>query len=200
MANICEITYVLGGSPAVVKDFIGTIDSLIQKCNRAAFSDIATAYDINIQQEGLDARGYVFGHDDIYIDDNGKAKVVFYTESKWTDCDKLYNRIKDNLGGVTLSYIALEPGCELFDIHDEDEDFIDKECVVDCYGGIDDIFGGEDMFDTTTYEDAISDWFNLMSKVRPKNKTYEELINIINNYNEYSCDDAFYKIHPLHEV
>jgi hypothetical protein len=56
------------------------------------------------------------------------------------------------------------------------------------------------MFDTTTYEDAISDWFNLMGKVRPKNKTYEELINIINNYNDYGCDDAFYKIHPLHEV
>lgn len=200
MANICETTYILGGSPAIVKDFIGTIDSLIQKYNRAEFSDIAAAYDINIQEERLDTRGYVFGHDDIYIDDNGKTKVMFYTESKWADCDNLYNRIKENLGDVTLSYIALEPGNGLFNKHDEDNDFIDKECVVDCYGGMDDIFGGEDLFDTTTYEDAISDWFNLMGKNQPKNMSYDELINIINSYDEYISDDIFYNIYPLHEV
>lgn len=202
MANICDTTYVLGGSPAVVKDFIGTIDALVQKNrdNVADLDDLAKAYDIDAYAEKLDARGYVLYHDDMTIDDNGKAKVVFHTESKWAACSALFDRIKDNLGDVTLSYLEIESGCEIFTKHDEDDDFIDDECFVDVYGGDNDVFDGEGYSDTTTFEDAVDDWFKVMNIERPHNKSYDELIEFINDYEDYDDEDAFYQIHPLEVV
>lgn len=193
MANICETIYILKGEKSIISDFAGTVDAVAAKNRGHVFlSDLAEAFGIDVEYEGVDARGE-FNDYDISL---AGTQMTFYTYSKWVDCQELFDMIKEKLGDVTLSYLAVEPGNEVFHKHDEDNDFVDDECYV-CTGGP--TFEDEEE-QSTNIVMAVDNWFGIMGLDRPEGSTYMDLVDYINDYEDYKDEDDFYSIGIFREL
>ena len=86
------------------------------------------------------------------------------------------------------SHTVCECGCEVYYVHDEG-DFFPEEVAVSSSGepfedACDDIY--------TTLKDAINDWCEKMN-VKQGERTDEEMMNFINEY-EYDDDDTYFYI------
>ena len=193
MANICETIYILKGEKSIISDFAGTVDAVAAKNRGHVFlGDLAEAFGIDAEHECIDTRGE-FGDYDISLDG---TEMTFYIYSKWADLRELFDMIKEKLGEVSLSYIAVETGCELFDKHDEDDDFIDCEVYVSAGGPTFD----DNEEQATSVVMAVDDWFGIMGIERPKDMDYSELVDFINDYEDYDDECDFYNIYYFENV
>ena len=193
MANICETIYILKGDKSVISDFAGTIDAVAAKNRGHVFlADFAETFGIDVERENVDARGE-FGDYDISLEG---TQMTFYTYSKWVDCKELFDMIKEKLGDVSLSYLAVETGNEVFNKHDEDDDFVDDECYV-CAGGSTFEDEGEHSMNIVM---AVDNWFDIMGLDRPEGLTYMDLVDYINDYEGYKDEDDFYSIGIFQEL
>jgi hypothetical protein len=185
-----ETFYTIGGSNEVVKYFNDTIQLLQKECNEedVNLDLIAREYGINMTPSEDQVIGdYEFDKDlnkikFISISDDGSDRDFF---------DLLKAKLQ-KIGHVTMSYIVIDPEYDVFVKHDEDNDYPNDECYVT--GFID----GAEYFENDffgTIENAIENWFDIMNRKRPKNKTNDELVDFINDYNNYKDDEFYYEIH-----
>ena len=100
----------------------------------------------------------------------------------------LFDEINNALGGdLSISYREIEPGCDIFCVHDEG-DFFPEECCVSSSGEpFKDVC--EDVYETLA--DAIKEWCS-KTGIEQGNRTDEEMVDFINDYEYLAAATYFY--------
>lgn len=192
MANTCDTTYKITGSRKAVKDLWHVLQDMSAGSKNIWLSDLADYYGIDWQKKGISVRGHIYHsnlesrpEDDFYL-------LTIDTESAWTGCHDFFHAVSDVLWGeLTISYREIEPGCDIFYVHDE-ADFFPEECVVDSSGApFDDVYAEP----YATIDEAIDDWCR-KTGIGRDGRSRDEMLDFIGDY-EYDDDDVYYYIHPL---
>lgn len=191
MANTCFTTYRVTGSRKAVMDLWTKIDGLKKEERRAWLFRLAEIYGIDYEARRISVRGDVLNAQ-MEGETSGDCLLSFDTQTAWTACTDLFKAINRKLDGeLSISYMEIEPGCEVFYIHDEGN-FFPERCYVSAYGGP---FGEdcEDVYDTVS--DAVDLWCSRTGQKRGE-RSLEEMVDFINAY-EYEEDDVYYYIHEF---
>ena len=188
MANICDIQYKVTGEPKAVKDLWNTLQKLGVNGNDISLYLLAEHYGIDYEKKGISVRGYIYWADFEEDKDTGYCLLSFDTESAWSSCDMLFNEINNALGGgLSINYREIEPGCDIFYVHDEC-DFFPEECCVSSSGKpFEDVC--EDVYETLA--DAIKEWCS-KTGIEQGDRTDEEMVDFINDYEYLAADPYFY--------
>ena len=96
---------------------------------------------------------------------------------------------------LSISYQEVEPGCEIFCVHDEGDYFPDV-CIA-YMGG--EPFDGHCEEPFRSLSDAINYWCKAVGEVRDKSLSEREYIDYINNY-KYEDGDTYFRIYEFEEV
>ena len=188
MANICDTQYKVTGEPEAVRDLWNTLQKLGVNGNDISLYLLAEHYGIDYEKKGISVRGYIYWADFEEDKDTGYCLLSFDTESAWSSCDMLFNEINNALGGgLSINYREIEPGCDIFYVHDEC-DFFPEECCVSSSGKpFEDVC--EDVYETLA--DAIKEWCS-KTGIEQGNRTDEEMVDFINDYEYLAADTYFY--------
>lgn len=133
MANLCSTSYRVTGTKKAVMDLCHAIMDLSQNGEkRLELAKLADYYGIEWQKKHIHVRGTIL---DCGLDTNGDEYILsIETETAWSGCHDLFNAINEILWDeLSISYCEIEPGCDLFYVHDE-ADFFPEECVIDSDG------------------------------------------------------------------
>ena len=91
---------------------------------------------------------------------------------------------------LSISWREVEPGCDIFYTHDEN-DFFPEECYVTAYGELfEDCEGAY-----STFGDAIKLWCE-KTGVSQDGRSEQKMIDFINEY-EYEAEDTNFCINPI---
>lgn len=193
MANSCDTTYKIKSSKERINSLWEGMNELEVNSSYTPLISVAEKFKVN--HKGMSLRGSITCvNEPEYIGEDAVLTVV--TETAWTGCHELFNAINETMNQeLSISYCEIEPGCEVYNIHDEENFFPDIH-IVDCCG---DTFDGcyEETYESA--EDAVADWCKCM-EIDPaslNSKTTEEKVSYINNY-EYDDDDTYFKIHRFY--
>ena len=188
MANICDTQYKVTGEPKAVKDLWNTLQKLGVNGNDISLYLLAEHYGIDYEKKGISVRGYIYWADFEEDKDTDYCLLSFDTESAWSSCDMLFDEINNALGGdLSISYREIEPGCDIFYVHDEG-DFFPEECCVSSSGEpFKDVC--EDVYETLA--DAIKEWCS-KTGIEQGNRTDDEMVDFINYYEYLAADTYFY--------
>lgn len=177
-------TYRVTGSLKAVKDLWNTIQTLRQG-DILRLDQLAEHYGIDYEAKGISVRGFIYGASLV----PEKGLVRFDTETAWNACDELFEAVNEALDwGLSMSYREIEPGMDVFYVHDEGG-FFPELCYVSACGGP---FGEETEGVYPTVEDAISLWCRLTGIGRGE-RSEKEMRTFINEY-EYSEEDTYFYI------
>lgn len=192
MANNCDTTYKITGTKKAVMDFWHALQDMGEKSSNIYLSDIADYYGIDWKKKGISVRGHIY-----FSDLTSKPEENFYlltvnTDTAWSGCHELFHEINKVLWDeLSISYLEIEPGCDIYCVHDEG-DFFTEECAVSCDGEpFEDIWYA--LFDTI--DSAIEYWCDKTGESR-NGRTQEEMLKFIEQY-EYEFDDTYFYINPL---
>lgn len=186
MANRCYTDYTIVGEKKAVKNLYNAITKLLKDSTPPTvwLSDLAEHYDIT--DEHISTRGCIRDVWHFFTDSHYQYILSFTTDTAWCGCHDLFKAINKKLGGgLSINYREVEPGCEIFVIHDKDNFYPEKYCVSAGEGVFEDF--GEQYFETV-YE-VIRCWCDAMGE-KQEDRTDEEMLEYIEDY-EYEGDEFF---------
>jgi hypothetical protein len=189
MANNCDTTYKIVGSKRAIDNLWHTLSETFEgNGHDIRLYKLAEHYGIDYEQRCISVRGHIY-----YIERDCQDVITICTDTAWTGCHDLFYAINEVLDDeLSISYMEIEPGMEIFCVHDEDG-FFGEECILYADGEIFDYQCG-DLFDTI--ECAINFWCERMGKERDMSLSQKQYLDMINKY-EYDDADTYFNLYTF---
>ena len=192
MANNCDTIYKITGTRKAVNDLWTTLNNMDVNSKDVWLDDLAKHYGIDYKKKHISVRGHIYYSAFESDEENDRYVLTIETDTAWTGCHELFRAISEVLWDeLNINYREIEPGCEIFAVHDE-ENFFPEECCVTSYGEPFDVTY-EDIYDTVS--DAISEWCLIMGESRDS-RSDDEMLEYIDNY-EYEDEDTYFNIYKF---
>lgn len=189
MANNCDTTYKIVGSKIAVDNLWHTLSETFEgNGHDISLYKLAEHYGIDYEKRCISVRGHIY-----YIERDCQDVITICTDTAWTGCHDLFYAINKVLDyELSISYMELEPGMEIFCIHDEDN-FFGEECILYADGELFD-YQYEELFNTI--DDAINFWCERMGKERDMSLSQKQYLDMINKY-EYDDADTYFNLYTF---
>ena len=188
MANTCDTSYKVIGSPKAVKKLWNTLLEMEVNSKNVYLYELAERYGIDYEKKGISVRGFIYWAEFEEKESDDYCLLSFDTETAWTACDLFFDELNKALGGeLSISYREIEPGCDIYFVHDECGWF-PEECCVSSSGepfeeSCSDVF--------STVKDAINEWCTKMN-IEQGERTDAEMLEYISEYDYDDLDTYFY--------
>lgn len=188
MANTCDTSYKVIGSPKVVKKLWNTLQEMEVNSKNVYLYELAERYGIDYKKKGISVRGFIYWAEFEEKESDDYCLLSFDTETAWSACDLFFDELNKALGGeLSISYREIEPGCDIYFVHDECGWF-PEECCVSSSGepfeeSCSDVF--------STVKDAINEWCTKMN-IEQGERTDAEMLEYISEYDYDDLDTYFY--------
>ena len=188
MANTCDTSYKVIGSPKAVKKLWNTLQEMEVNSKNVYLYELAERYGIDYEKKGISVRGFIYWAEFEEKESDDYCLLSFDTETAWSACDLFFDELNKALGGeLSISYREIEPGCDIYFVHDECGWF-PEECCVSSSGepfeeSCSDVF--------STVKDAINEWCTKMNIEQGK-RTDAEMLEYISEYDYDDLDTYFY--------
>jgi hypothetical protein len=150
--------------------------------------ELAERYGIDCEKKGISVRGFIYWAEFEEKESDDYCLLSFDTETAWSACDLFFDELNKALGGeLSISYREIEPGCDIYFVHDECGWF-PEECCVSSSGepfeeSCSDVF--------STVKDAINEWCTKMN-IEQGERTDAEMLEYISEYDYDDLDTYFY--------
>lgn len=188
MANTCDTSYKVIGSPKAVKKLWNTLQEMEVNSKNVYLYELAERYGIDYEMKGISVRGFIYWAEFEEKESDDYCLLSFDTETAWSACDLFFDELNKALGGeLSISYREIEPGCDIYFVHDECGWF-PEECCVSSSGepfeeSCSDVF--------STVKDAINEWCTKMN-IEQGERTDAEMLEYISEYDYDDLDTYFY--------
>ena len=188
MANTCDTSYKVIGSPKEVKKLWNTLLEMEVNSKNVYLYELAERYGIDYEKKGISVRGFIYWAEFEENESDDYCLLSFDTETAWSACDLFFDELNKALGGeLSISYREIEPGCDIYFVHDECGWF-PEECCVSSSGepfeeSCSDVF--------STVKDAINEWCTKMN-IEQGERTDAEMLEYISEYDYDDLDTYFY--------
>lgn len=188
MANTCDTSYKVIGSPKAVKKLWNTLQEMEVNSKNVYLYELAERYGIDYEKKGISVRGFIYWAEFEEKESDDYCLLSFDTETAWSACDLFFDELNKALGGeLSISYREIEPGCDIYFVHDECGWF-PEECCVSSSGepfeeSCSDVF--------FTVKDAINEWCTKMN-IEQGERTDAEMLEYISEYDYDDLDTYFY--------
>lgn len=188
MANTCDTSYKVIGSPKAVKKLWNTLQEMEVNSKNVYLYELAERYGIEYEKKGISVRGFIYWAEFEEKESDDYCLLSFDTETAWSACDLFFDELNKALGGeLSISYREIEPGCDIYFVHDECGWF-PEECCVSSSGepfeeSCSDVF--------STVKDAINEWCTKMN-IEQGERTDAEMLEYISEYDYDDLDTYFY--------
>lgn len=188
MANTCDTSYKVIGSPKAVKKLWNTLKEMEVNSKNVYLYELAERYGIDYEKKGISVRGFIYWAEFEEKESDDYCLLSFDTETAWSACDLFFDELNKALGGeLSISYREIEPGCDIYFVHDECGWF-PEECCVSSSGepfeeSCSDVF--------STVKDAINEWCTKMN-IEQGERTDAEMLEYISEYDYDDLDTYFY--------
>lgn len=188
MANTCDTSYKVIGSPKAVKKLWNTFQEMEVNSKNVYLYELAERYGIDYEKKGISVRGFIYWAEFEEKESDDYCLLSFDTETAWSACDLFFDELNKALGGeLSISYREIEPGCDIYFVHDECGWF-PEECCVSSSGepfeeSCSDVF--------STVKDAINEWCTKMN-IEQGERTDAEMLEYISEYDYDDLDTYFY--------
>lgn len=188
MANTCDTSYKVIGSPKVVKKLWNTLQEMEVNSKNVYLYELAERYGIDYQKKGISVRGFIYWAEFEEKESDDYCLLSFDTETAWSACDLFFDELNKVLGGeLSISYREIEPGCDIYFVHDECGWFPEECCVSSSGEPFEESCG--DVF--STVKDAINEWCTKMN-IEQGERTDAEMLEYISEYEYDDLDTYFY--------
>lgn len=191
MANTCDTAYKLYGSKESINSIWNVLTEMGIEEDIVWLWDLAEHCGIDYEERGYSVRGNIWSATCPETEDEISTMVI-RTETAWVGCHEVVRAIIEKAGGedISISYMEIEPGCEVFCIHDE-QDFFPFEYYATASGIFEDIEGVY-----TTMDEAIEAWAEAADQERLSDNN--EMMKVIERFNEEHMDDGdYFKIYEF---
>ena len=188
MANTCDTSYKVIGSPKAVKKLWNTLQEMEVNSKNIYLYELAERYGIDYKKKGISVRGFIYWAEFEEKESDDYCLLSFDTETAWSACDLFFDELNKALGGeLSISYREIESGCDIYFVHDECGWF-PEECCVSSSGepfeeSCSDVF--------STVKDAINEWCTKMN-IEQGERTDAEMLEYISEYDYDDLDTYFY--------
>ena len=188
MANTCDTSYKVIGSPKEVKKLWNTLQEMEVNSKNVYLYELAERYGIDYEKKGISVRGFIYWAEFEEKESDDYCLLSFDTETAWSACDLFFDELNKALGGeLSISYREIEPGCDIYFVHGECGWF-PEECCVSSSGepfeeSCSDVF--------STVKDAINEWCTKMN-IEQGERTDAEMLEYISEYDYDDLDTYFY--------
>ena len=184
MANTCDTSYKVIGSPKAVKKLWNTLQEMEVNSKNVYLYELAERYGIDYKKKGISVRGFIYWAEFEEKESDDYCLLSFDTETAWSACDLFFDELNKALGGeLSISYREIEPGCDIYFVHDECGWFPEECCVSSSGEPFEESCG--DVF--STVKDAINEWCTKMN-IEQGERTDAEMLEYIS---EYDYDDLY---------
>lgn len=188
MANTCDTSYKVIGSPKAVKKLWNTLQEMEVNSKNVYLYELAERYGIDYQKKGISVRGFIYWAEFEEKESDDYCLLSFDTETAWSACDLFFDELNKVLGGeLSISYREIEPGCDIYFVHDECGWFPEECCVSSSGEPFEESCG--DVF--STVKDAINEWCTKMN-IEQGERTDAEMLEYISEYDYDDLDTYFY--------
>ena len=188
MANTCDTSYKVIGSPKEVKKLWNTLLEMEVNSKNVYLYELAERYGIDYEKKGISVRGFIYWAEFEEKESDDYCLLSFDTETAWSACDLFFDELNKALGGeLSISYREIEPGCDIYFVHDECGWFTDECCVSSSGEPFEESCG--DVF--STVKDAINEWCTKMN-IEQGERTDAEMLEYISEYDYDDLDTYFY--------
>ena len=188
MANTCDTSYKVIGSPKAVKKLWNTLQEMEVNSKNVYLYELAERYGIDYQKKGISVRGFIYWAEFDEKESDDYCLLSFDTETAWSACDLFFDELNKALGGeLSISYREIEPGCDIYFVHDECGWFPEECCVSSSGEPFEESCG--DVF--STVKDAINEWCTKMN-IEQGERTDAEMLEYISEYEYDDLDTYFY--------
>lgn len=188
MANTCDTSYKVIGSPKAVKKLWNTLQEMEVNSKNVYLYELAERYGIDYQKKGISVRGFIYWAEFEEKESDDYCLLSFDTETAWSACDLFFDELNKALGGeLSISYREIEPGCDIYFVHDECGWFPEECCVSSSGEPFEESCG--DVF--STVKDAINEWCTKMN-IEQGERTDAEMLEYISEYEYDDLDSYFY--------
>ena len=188
MANTCDTSYKVIGSPKAVKKLWNTLQEMEVNSKNVYLYELAERYGIDYEKKGISVRGFIYWAEFEEKESDDYCLLSFDTETAWSACDLFFDELNKAFDGeLSISYREIEPGCDIYFVHDECGWF-PEECCVSSSGepfeeSCSDVF--------STVKDAINEWCTKMN-IEQGERTDAEMLEYISEYDYDDLDTYFY--------
>lgn len=193
MANICDTTYQMLGSKKSIESLWKVLSEMEVNTKNLWLGDIAEHCGIDYKELKYDVRGEIYfaAYSDLEQED---YMMEIKTSSKWTGCHEIMRAIIEKAGGedISVSYMEVEPGCEIYVIHDE-QNLLPYECYVTASGIFEECEGEYNSIDS-----AIETWVKITKNERLADN--DRMLELIEENNDSEDCDNYFSIHPFEYV
>ena len=188
MANTCDTSYKVIGSPKAVKKLWNTLQEMEVNSKNVYLYELAERYGIDYEKKGISVRGFIYWAEYEEKKSDDYCLLSFDTETAWSACDLFFDELNKALGGeLSISYREIEPGCDIYFVHDECGWFPEECCVSSSGEPFEESCG--DVF--STVKDAINEWCTKMN-IEQGERTDAEMLEYISEYDYDDLDTYFY--------
>lgn len=188
MANTCDTSYKVIGSPKAVKKLWNTLQEMEVNSKNVYLYELAERYGIDYKKKGISVRGFIYWAEFEEKESDDYCLLSFDTETAWSACDLFFDELNKALGGeLSISYREIEPGCDIYFVHDECGWFPEECCVSSSGEPFEESCG--DVF--STVKDAINEWCTKMN-IEQGERTDAEMLEYISEYDYDDLDTYFY--------
>jgi hypothetical protein len=188
MANTCDTSYKVIGSPKAVKKLWNTLQEMEVNSKNIYLYELAERYGIDYKKKGISVRGFIYWAEFEEKESDDYCLLSFDTETAWSACDLFFDELNKVLGGeLSISYREIEPGCDIYFVHDECGWFPEECCVSSSGEPFEESCG--DVF--STVKDAINEWCTKMN-IEQGERTDAEMLEYISEYEYDDLDTYFY--------
>lgn len=195
MANSADTIYKITGSRKAVNALWTTLQKMEVHHKIIELDQLAKFYGIDYEKKQISVRGNIYFAEMDTDDKNDRDVLTIETETAWSGCHDLFREISSVLWGeLVINYQEIENGCGIYCVHDEEGFFPEECCVSSCGEPFEDVYG--DVFDTV--EEAIKEWCD-KTGVSPGERSQDEMIAFINDYEYENEDTHFYINRFVHE-
>ena len=188
MANTCDTSYKVIGSPKAVKKLWNTLQEMEVNSKNVYLYELAERYGIDYEKKDISVRGFIYWAEFEEKESDDYCLLSFDTETAWSACDLFFDELNKALGGeLSISYREIEPGCDIYFVHDECGWFPEECCVSSSGEPFEESCG--DVF--STVKDAINEWCTKMN-IEQGERTDAEMLEYISEYDYDDLDTYFY--------
>ena len=188
MANTCDTSYKVIGSPKAVKKLWNTLQEMEVNSKNVYLYELAERYGIDYEKKGVSVRGFIYWAEFEEKESDDYCLLSFDTETAWSACDLFFDELNKALGGeLSISYREIESGCDIYFVHDECGWFPEECCVSSSGEPFEESCG--DVF--STVKDAINEWCTKMN-IEQGERTDAEMLEYISEYDYDDLDTYFY--------
>ena len=188
MANTCDTSYKVIGSPKAVNKLWNTLQEMEVNSKNVYLYELAERYGIDYKKKGISVRGFIYWAEFEEKESDDYCLLSFDTETAWSACDLFFDELNKALGGeLSISYREIEPGCDIYFVHDECGWFPEECCVSSSGEPFEESCG--DVF--STVKDAINEWCTKMN-IEQGERTDAEMLEYISEYEYDDLDTYFY--------